>query len=497
MKGELKDKVARGVAWSMAEKIGTMLLQMAVSLIILRLLTRDILGVMAIPTAVVAVALVLVDSGFSQALIRKAAPSADDYKSVFAFNIGVSLVMYALFTALAFPVSRFYDMPQIAQIAPVFFLQLPIGALCAIQNTICVRQFRFALLSKVTFASSLAGGLAAIGLALAGFGIWCIVAQRVLQAAVRTLLLWWLSDWRPCGACSRGPLREMAPFSFSLIATDLISTFYNKIPQFFLGRLYPADTLGSFDQAIKLKDQPTISAMQAVQSVTFPALAKIRDDAPKFAESYRQVVMVVSYVLFPVMLGMSAVAHDMFAVLLGEEWMPTVPYFETVCLVGLFYPMSIIAYNVLKVKSGGCIDREAGDRQEGDYDAGVRRDDSDQRTGRGMGTRGDRILRNVRQFPRHDQVYVAVAGAFRADAAASAAGGRRDVRRGAADGPRDSGACPAAADGRSDGRCGLLCPAVGPVPARSLPRGGGYCPEAVFAPLIRAACVGGRFTERR
>ena len=353
MKGELKDKVARGVAWSMAEKIGTMLLQMAVSLIILRLLTRDILGVMAIPTAVVAVALVLVDSGFSQALIRKAAPSADDYKSVFAFNIGVSLVMYALFTALAFPASRFYDMPQIAQIAPVFFLQLPIGALCAIQNTICVRKFRFALLSKVTFASSLAGGLAAIGLALAGFGIWCIVAQRVLQAAVRTLLLWWLSDWRPCGACSRGPLREMAPFSFSLIATDLISTFYNKIPQFFLGRLYPADTLGSFDQAIKLKDQPTISAMQAVQSVTFPALAKIKDDAPKFAESYRQVVMVVSYVLFPVMLGMSAVAHDLFAVLLGEEWMPTVPYFEAVCLAGLFSPIALTAYNVLKARCKG------------------------------------------------------------------------------------------------------------------------------------------------
>ena len=79
MKGELKDKVARGVAWSMAEKIGTMLLQMAVSLIILRLLTRDILGVMAIPTAVVAVALVLVDSGFSQALIRKAIDDLENY----------------------------------------------------------------------------------------------------------------------------------------------------------------------------------------------------------------------------------------------------------------------------------------------------------------------------------------------------------------------------------------------------------------------------------
>lgn len=409
----------------MAEKIGTMLLQMAVSLIILRLLTRDILGVMAIPTAVVAVALVLVDSGFSQALIRKAAPSADDYKSVFAFNIGVSLVMYALFTALAFPASRFYDMPQIAQIAPVFFLQLPIGALCAIQNTICVRQFRFALLSKVTFASSLAGGLAAIGLALAGFGIWCIVAQRVLQAAVRTLLLWWLSDWRPCGACSRGPLREMAPFSFSLIATDLISTFYNKIPQFFLGRLYPADTLGSFDQAIKLKDQPTISAMQAVQSVTFPALAKIKDDAPKFAESYRQVVMVVSYVLFPVMLGMSARGARYVRRPAGRGVDAYGALFRDGMSGGTF--LSDVDNRLQRIESQErrCIDREAGDRQEGDYDAGVRRDDSDQRTGRGMGTRGDRILRNVRQFPRHDQVYVVVAGAFRADAAASAAGGRR------------------------------------------------------------------------
>lgn len=353
MKGELKDKVARGVAWSMAEKIGTMLLQMAVSLVILRLLTRDILGVMAIPTAVAAIALVLVDSGFSQALIRKAAPTSDDYKSVFAFNIGVSLVLYALCVGLSVPAARFYAMPQLAEIAPVFFLQLPVGALCAVHNTYCVRQFRFALLSKVTFASSLAGGLAAIALALAGFGIWCIVAQRVLQAIVRALLLWWLSGWRPAGVCSRRPLREMAPYGFSLMATDLISNFYNKIPQFFLGRLYPADTLGSFDQAVKLKDQPATSAMQAVQGVTFPALAKIRDDAPKFAESYRQVVMVVAYVMFPVMLGMSAVARDMFAALLGDEWMPTVPYFETVCLAGLFYPIAMIAYTVLKVQSGG------------------------------------------------------------------------------------------------------------------------------------------------
>ena len=162
-----------------------------------------------------------------------------------------------------------------------------------------------------------------------------------------------MSDWRPCGKCGLKPLREMAPFGCSLMVTDLISNFYNKIPQFFLGKLYSPAVLGSFDQAVKLKDMPAATGIQAVQNVTFPALAKIRDDAPKFAEGYRQVVMVVSYVMFPIMLGMSAVARDMFAVLLGEEWMPTVPYFEAVCLAGLFSPIALTAYNVLKARCKG------------------------------------------------------------------------------------------------------------------------------------------------
>ena len=328
MGGELKEKVAQGVAWSMAEKIGSMLLAMAVRLVILRLLTRDILGFMSIPSAVVTVLLVIVDSGFSQSLVRHKGPSQSDYKSVFLFNIAVSALLYALLVAAAPFAARWYGMPEIARIAPVFFLLLPLNALCAVQNTIFIRQFRFALLSKVTFLSSLAGGLAAIALALAGWGIWSLVTERVIAVGVRTALLWWLSDWRPCGKCGLKP-------------------------QFFLGKLYSPAMLGSFDQAVKLKDMPAATGIQAVQNVTFPALAKIRDDAPKFAEGYRQVVMVVAYVMFPIMLGMSAVAHDMFAVLLGEEWMPTVPYFEAVCMAGLFSPIALTAYNVLKAKCNG------------------------------------------------------------------------------------------------------------------------------------------------
>ena len=337
----------------MAEKIGSMLLTLAVRLVILRLLTRDILGFMSIPSAVVTVLLVIVDGGFSQSLIRHRNPREYDYKSVFLFNIAMAALLYVAVLALSPLAARWYDMPEIARIAPVFFLLLPLNALCSVQNSIFVRQFRFALLSKVTFLSALVGGVAAIVLALTGWGIWALVAERLLAAVVRTLLLWWLSEWRPRGACGIAPIREMAPFGYSLMATDLISNFYGKIPQFFLGKLYSPATLGSFDQAVKIKDMPATTGMQAIQNVTFSALAKIRDDAPKFAESYRQVVMVVAYVMFPLMLGMSAVAHDMFAVLLGREWMPTVPYFEVVCLSGIFYTVGLVASNVLKAQCRG------------------------------------------------------------------------------------------------------------------------------------------------
>ncbi len=355
MKGELKDKVARGVAWSMAEKTGSMLLQIAVSLVILRLLSPGILGITAIPISILIIALVIVDGGFSQSLIRKADPSEDDYKSVFAFNMTVALVLYVLFVSLGPVLAWYYQMPEIAAISPVIFLQLPLGALCTIQNTIFVRQFRFDLLSKVTLAATLVSGFAAIGLAVAGCGIWAVVWQRVLMMSMRAAMLWWLSAWRPRGCFRWASLREMAPFSLSLLATDLISNLYNKIPQFFFGRLYSDAVLGSFDQAVKLKDQPSTSLMQAVQSVTFPAMTKIKDDAVKFAESYRQVMMVVAYIMFPMMLGMSAVSYDMMEVLLGEKWMQTAPYLEVVSLTGLFYPISMVAYNVLKTMSDGSI----------------------------------------------------------------------------------------------------------------------------------------------
>ena len=351
----LEYKVAKGVAWSFSEKLLSMGVQMVVSIIVARQLAPADFGVMAIMTFFTSVALAIVDSGFSQTLIRKANPTEEEYHSVLIFNIVVSLVLYAILTAAAYPIANLYDSPAIWTIAPVLFLVLPINSLCVVQTVMYTREFRFSLLSKIVFIASLISGIVAVVMALLGCGIWSLVAQRILMMGIKAAAFWYIRRWRTTARFSLDAIRAMAPFSLRLLTTELIASIYNNIAQLFIGKIHTTSTLGFYSQAQKLKDLPITSTVQAVQGVTYPALSKIADDDTKFRYGYLRIMRILSFVIFPIMLGFVVIAPDMFMLLLGEKWMPTVPYFKILVLSGLFYPLAIVSYNVLKVKSDGKI----------------------------------------------------------------------------------------------------------------------------------------------
>lgn len=351
----LERKVASGIAWSFSEKLLTMVVQMVVSIIVARELMPEDFGVMAIMTFFTSVALAIVDSGFSQTLIRKESPTDSDYRTVLRFNLLMSIVLYFVLIAVAHPISQLYDTPVILDIAPILFLILPINALCVVQTVMFTREFRFALLSKIVFSASLISGVVAVVMAVAGWGIWALVAQRLLMMGIKAVAFWWIRRWRTDAPVSLAALREMAPFSLRLLLTDLIASIYNNVAQLFIGKMHNTSMLGYYSQAQKLKDLPVISTVQAVQGVTFPALAQLKENDEKFTAGYLRIVELLSFVLFPVMLCMIAVASDMFMLLLGEKWMPTVPFFEILALSGLFYPLGVVAYNVLKSRSDGSV----------------------------------------------------------------------------------------------------------------------------------------------
>ena len=351
---KLTERVASGVAWSIAEKVGSALLQAVVSIVVANRIVPMDMGIMAVLTVFISLAQLVVDSGFSQTLIRKSEPSEGDYVAVFRFNILSSVALYLLLTAISPFVASYYGWPQLATVAPVLFLSLPLNALGVIQNTMMVRDMRFAELSTMSFISIVVSGLVAIAMAVAGMGIWALVGQRLSSMATKSALLWWHSNWRPRKTSTQGSLREMAPFSLRLMTTEIITSIYNNVSQLFIGKIYSGSALGCFNQAQKLVYMP-YTLIQSIQSVTFPALSRIKDEGEKFAESYRLVVMATSMIMFPIMAGLIATAEDFYTLLLKPDWHPAIPYFRIMCIGGFFYPLLYISYNILKVKSDGAI----------------------------------------------------------------------------------------------------------------------------------------------
>ena len=156
------------MAWSFSEKLLTMVVQMVVSIIVARELMPEDFGVMAILTFFTSVALAIVDSGFSQALIRKQSPTAEEYASVLGFNVVVSLLLYVLLLFLTPAIARFYDLAVISTVAPVLFLVLPINSLCVVQGVpLCpyLQDSLYGLAHKWHCGSSYGGN-----------GVWYMVA---------------------------------------------------------------------------------------------------------------------------------------------------------------------------------------------------------------------------------------------------------------------------------------------------------------------------------
>lgn len=353
MAAELKHKVVKGVAWSTIEKVCSALLQMAVSLVLLNLLSPEDYGIMAIVAAFPAILMPLVDSGFSQALIRKKEVDDLDYSSVFYVNIAISLALYTILVALSPMISRFFNVPDFVVLAPVLYLLIPINSLSNIQNTILSRSMEFKSLSFYTLVANAVSSGVAIVMAIKGMGVWALVGQRLGVVIVKTLLLWKGSSWRPKWVFSLERIKGMFRYGSRILLSDLVSNIYYQISGLFIGKMYTKAELGYYDRGNKIKELPVTSTIMAVLNVTFPAFSRQKEDKAKLALNARKVFMLWAFVMLPLMGGLIAVAEDMFRALLPEIWLPAVPYLQILSVGGMLAPLSVISFNLVKVCSDG------------------------------------------------------------------------------------------------------------------------------------------------
>lgn len=353
MANELKHRVIKGVAWSTMEKVCSALLQLAVSLVLLSLLSPEDYGLMALVAAFPAILMPLVDSGFSQALIRKKEVDDLDYSSVFYVNIVISLALYAVLVAVAPACGRFFNAPDFGVVAPILYLLIPINSLSNIQNAILQRKMEFRNLSLYVLVANAVSSGVAIWMAVEGCGVWSLVGQRLGVVVVKTLLMWVGSGWRPRWQFSMERIRGMFRYGSRILLSDLVSNVYYQISNLFIGKFYTKADLGYYDRGNKIKEMPVTSTIMAVLNVTFSAFSRQKDDRVKLYHNARKVYTLWAFVMFPLMCGLIAIAEDMFRVLLPDVWLPAVPYLRILSIAGLLAPLSVISFNLVKVCDDG------------------------------------------------------------------------------------------------------------------------------------------------
>ncbi len=346
----LTQKTVSGMFWSFSDSIAGQIIQFIVGLILARILTPSEFGLIGMITVFLAISQSFIDSGFGQALIRKPEASELDYSTVFFFNIIVGVVFFGLFFFLAPPIARFYKEPELQSLTRVLSIILIINSFGLIQRTILTKNIDFKLQTKITVISAIISGSVAIYMALNDFGVWSLVWKSLIGYFLQTLLLWGFSKWRPRFIFSIQSFRELFAFGSKLLVSGLIDTIYRNIYPLIIGKFFSAEELGFYSRADQFNKLPSQNITGAVQRVSYPSLSLVQDEPDKLKSGYKKIISSTMFITFFIMLGMAAVAKAMILVLIGEKWLPAVPYLQLLCLGGMLFPLHAINLNMLKVK---------------------------------------------------------------------------------------------------------------------------------------------------
>ncbi len=349
-----KQKAVSGIFWSFVQQFGIQFIGFFISILLARLLLPAEFGLIGMITVFVAIGNALVDNGMGASLLRTKNPDQVDYSTVFITNFTISIVIYGVVFFMAPYISVFYEQPSLTLVIRVYCLSFIISSLTIVQSTRLNKNLQFKKQMLINIPSTIGGGVLGIVLAYKGFGVWSLVYMNLFRSVLGTILLWSMSGWRPTMGFDFDRLKLHLNFGYKLTASGLFNSIFSNSYNIVIGKFFTASQLGFFTRAQSLKQLPVENITSALSKVTYPLLASIQDDVPKMKSVYRRLIQQVMFWLTPLMICAIIIAEPLFRFLITDKWLPAVPYFQILCIVGIMFPIQHNNLNILKVvgKSG-------------------------------------------------------------------------------------------------------------------------------------------------
>ncbi len=345
----LKNKTISGIFWSAIDSFSGQGITFIVGIILARLLTPQEFGLIGMLTIFISISEAFINSGFSQALIRKKDCTEVDYSTVFYFNLTAGVALFLILFIAAPMIASFFNEPQLKPLVKVLSLSLIISSFTVIQRTTLTKRIDFKLQTKISVIAALGSGGIGIGMAYTGFGVWSLVFQTLSKQSINSLLLWLWNRWRPMLTFSIESFKELFSFGSRLLASGLIDTIYRNIYYLVIGKYFSAQELGYFTRAQMFKDLPSKNLNSVMSRVTYPVLAQIQDNPAKLKAGYKKMIKSIMYISMTLMAGLAATAEPLVITLIGDEWKPAIIYLQLLTFTGMMYPLHSINLNMLQV----------------------------------------------------------------------------------------------------------------------------------------------------
>ena len=340
----LKQKAASGMIWTALQRYSTMLIQFVSGIILARLLTPHDYGCIGMLMIFMVLAESFIDGGFGSALIQKKRPTQEDYSTIFFWNLGMAVLLYAILYLSAPAIARFYNISLLCDVLRVQGVILFIYAFNIVQRNQLQKKLNFKVLSIVTILTSITALTVTIIMAYYGFGVWALVAQNILTAAIPALIFWFYVRWRPHLVFSWQSFRELFSFGFYMFLTNLLNQFGHQVQGLLIGRFYNASTMGYYSKANATERLASTSISKVMSQVTYPLYAEMQDDKTALGDIIKKITITLSYVTFPLMFILLLCAKPLFILLYSERWADSVPYFQVLCIAGLAYSLQSVNY---------------------------------------------------------------------------------------------------------------------------------------------------------
>lgn len=327
-------RIAASLGWKMLERVGVKGIGFVVGVVLARLLDPNLFGMLAVMTAIAAIAQVIIEGGLSVALIQNKTADEGDYSAVFFISLAVAVVLYAVLFFCAPLIADFYGSSEMVAPFRVLCLMLLFGAFNSVQTAKLVRGMQFKAVFACSMITTVVAGVVGITLAVNGFGLWALVIYQLLYSVLSCITMMCVVDWHPSLKLIAGKTRivELVSFGWKILVSGLLCSLFQNIRTLIVGKAFSATDLGYYNRGEQLPSTIASTIDSVFSTVMLPVMSADQEDVDKVKATLSRTVKVNAYMITPILLGLIASAGLIIDLLFTSKWLPCVPYMRVFCL---------------------------------------------------------------------------------------------------------------------------------------------------------------------